>query len=294
MQGRYITPEVLWDIFADRRLAGGSPANVCYHATHLGMKTGTQQGVLISRVGQDKLGDGLVDFLEGVHVDTTFVQRDRHHPTGTVQVAIFNGEPEYTITDHVAWDHIAFSDAVAAIAPQADAVCFATLAQRAATTADTVARLLDAVPAHTLRIFDVNLRAPFYDQTVIAHSLERATVVKLNQRECDEIGAMFGQTDVSRWMMARFGVQMVCLTKGADGASLITPDGEISVVADAVDVSKGDAVGVGDAFLAALTTALLAQKPLREVLQFANSYAGMVATQKGAMPALEMKSPLIY
>ena len=57
----------------------------------------------ISAVGEDELGDELAMATEkaGIH---TVLQRNAW-PTGTVEVALRNGIPEYTIVPNVAWDH---------------------------------------------------------------------------------------------------------------------------------------------------------------------------------------------
>ena len=70
-------------------------------------------GVVCSRVGRDPLGDELVDFLAGQELATDWIQRDAEHPTGTVTVDTTRADhPEYTIHEHVAWDHLEFDAAL--------------------------------------------------------------------------------------------------------------------------------------------------------------------------------------
>ena len=56
--------ELLWDIFPDVRKAGGAPVNFVYHATVLGA-----QGYAISAVGNDSLGDEIVELINQIGID---------------------------------------------------------------------------------------------------------------------------------------------------------------------------------------------------------------------------------
>jgi fructokinase len=273
--------EVLWDVFPDKKLPGGSPANVAYHANTL-----EDKGLIVSSVGEDALGNELVDWLSSKHLDTQFIQRDPTHPTGTVDIVFDDGEPTYHITENVAWDFIAYNASMEALASKVDAACFASLAQRSDVTAQSIQAFVRAMRPDALRVFDVNLRPPYYAAETLFNLLKLADVVKVNQAEWEEIGRLLGIEDVSTWLIETVGVSFLCLTYGKNGAELRTREGAFFQKADIVDISQGDVVGVGDAFLAAVTTQLLKQKHPNEALAFANRYAGYVATQKGGMPEI--------
>ncbi|MBQ8773195.1 MAG: carbohydrate kinase, partial [Muribaculaceae bacterium] len=81
--------EVLWDIFPGGKQLGGAPANFAFHV----MKQGVQSCV-VSAVGNDKLGDEIVDALQckGLQLNISRVMQS----TGTVNVEIDdNGVPCY-------------------------------------------------------------------------------------------------------------------------------------------------------------------------------------------------------
>ena len=271
--------EVLWDVFPDRQRPGGAPANVAYHAQALG-----NRGVVASRVGTDARGAALRQHLAEHGIDTAGLQEDGARPTGTVDVTIDDGEPSYTIAPDVAWDRLAWTDTWNRLAQEANAVCFSTLAQRASTSRATIHRFLDAVPAATVRILDVNLRPPHDDEAVVRASLARADVVKCNDDEWTRLKAISGTSDVASWLLDEKGVRLVCRTLGARGSELFRPGEHQRQTPPAVDTSDGDAVGVGDAFLATLTHHLLRDAPLERMLAAANTYAAYVATQRGGMP----------
>ncbi len=275
--------ELLWDVFSDGRRPGGAPANVAFHAQQLG-----NHGIVASRVGADEDGQRISTWLQEKGLNIAFLQRDEAHATGTVFVHIADGEPEYRITENVAWDFLAFTPAWSQLAKTANAVCFATLAQRNPTASETIHRFLAEVPNDCLKVMDINMRKPFFNKAVLQASLPFADVLKLNADEKKAIGLIFGVSDPHQWLLEHFEISWICQTHGKGGAELITKDASWFVKGESVDVSKGDAVGVGDAFLAALTTAILRKDAPEQALQFANRYAAKVATFKGAMPVFSL------
>ena len=107
----------------------------------------------------------------------------RAHETGRVTVSLADGEPHYTIHEPAAWDFLELSDEWVASAERADAICFGSLAQRNRQARQTIQILAAESSANCIRVFDVNLRAPFYSAEVLQESLELATVVKMNDAE---------------------------------------------------------------------------------------------------------------
>lgn len=286
--------ELLWDCFADSRLPGGAPANVAFHANQMGCR-----GLVCSRVGCDPLGDELVAFLRRQGLDTTLIQRDAVHPTGTVTVDVSRpDQPRFTIHENVAWDYLAFETALEASLGQAAAVCFGTLAQRSAVSRATIARAIRSVGPGCLVVYDVNLRQHFFHRDWVEASLRAAHLVKLNAEETVELGRLLdldsraagrqGSADshreFARAIQERFGVRAVCVTRGERGCLLV--DGETTVDVPGVEVRVVDTVGAGDAFTAALIAARLRGWSLSSQAAFANAMGALVAGRPGAMPVL--------
>ena len=148
--------ELLWDVFPDVKKAGGAPINFVYHATQLGA-----EGYAISAVGNDVFGTEIIQELDKNGIDSNYISTVEY-PTGSVMVELKNGIPSYTIIEGVAWDHIPLTQASIDLMKRADAVCFGTLAQRAAESRETLRTLLSYMPSHALRFFDINIRQHFY------------------------------------------------------------------------------------------------------------------------------------
>ncbi len=281
--------EVLWDIFPDGAKFGGAPANFACSAAGL---AGDQANVFMtSGVGDDPLGRNAVAALQNRHVDTSHIQVSPQ-ATGTVTIEIDpSGSAAYSFASDTAWDNLQWSDAWRAFAGRVDAVCFGTLGQRSDSSRRVVEQFLESVHPTGLRIFDINIRPPFFTHSVILRSLELANVLKLNEQELPLVAQLCGlqgpPVEQLRQLAMRYDLQCVALTLGADGALLVR--GDETSEAKAVQVEVIDTVGAGDAFTAALTLGLLQQMPLPEINDWASNVAAHVCSQAGATPDVQLE-----
>jgi fructokinase len=180
--------ETLWDMLPAGKQLGGAPTNFSYMSGLLG-----DRGIVASRIGADATGIEIAATLSQLGVAAQYLQRDGQHPTGTVAVEVGgDGQPHFTIQERVAWDFLEWTAEWQSLASAADIVCFGTLAQRSAASRSTIERFVRATRGDALRVFDVNLRAPFYTAGVLAASLQMATVLKLNHEELPLLAGMLG------------------------------------------------------------------------------------------------------
>jgi fructokinase len=276
--------EILWDLLPTGRQLGGAPANFIQHAHELGADAS-----MVSRVGDDELGREAVARLRARGLATDLIQFDPQASTGTVGVEIGpDHQPRFTIHEDVAWDRLAVEEAALAAVQTADAVYFGSLAQRTATGANAVRRLVGASRSDALRIFDVNLRAPFVQPEVVRASLELTTVLKLNDQELPVLVVMLGLDGTEErqfdGLLQGYGLRLIALTRGGQGSLLVGAEGRSERPALAVEVA--DTVGAGDAFTAALVLGLLNGWPLEEINRLAAEVAAFVCTQPGGAPEL--------
>ncbi len=73
-----------------RMHAGGSPANLCANLNWLGANT-----AIVSGVGQDKIGDFVLNALQSNRVDTRYVERVPQQPTSMVVVGRSKDTPDF-------------------------------------------------------------------------------------------------------------------------------------------------------------------------------------------------------
>ena len=176
--------EVLWDALPPGLFLGGAPLNVACHLRAAGLPA-----AMVSRVGADRLGTEAISRLAGYGVSTDLIQVDPALPTGFVQVMLNDaGDPTYEILAPAAWDAIEATDALLERAADARALVFGTLAQREATSRNTIARLWEM---GALKVFDANLRPPYDDRATVDRSLRHADVVKVTEPELSRLATWF-------------------------------------------------------------------------------------------------------
>lgn len=271
--------EMLWDCLPTGPVAGGAPMNVALNLHQLGLNSR-----LISAVGEDPDGEQLLDFLRDFGLPLDLIQTKSDHATS--KVLVDTSDPEninYTIVSPVAWDFIHWSTQNDHAVAEADAFVFGTLGIRNPDSLKTLIRLLQHP---TLRIFDANLRPPFYDFEVIETLLGFSDVLKINEDELVIFADYFG-TDPSieslcSYLDQHFPMEIICITQGSKGAQ-IYQKGEI-FSHSGYKVTVQDSIGAGDAFLSGFIKTYLEERSPSEILDFACKIGGFVATQKGGTP----------
>lgn len=276
--------EVLWDLFDTGPCFGGAAANFACHAAAQGA-----HATIVSAVGRDAHGRKARDILTSAGVDTSLLQETSDLPTGSVAVSLgAGGKPDFTIKEQAAWDNIAWEAPLAEAIPAAGAIYFGTLAQREPGTRETIHKALDlAKAAGVPRVLDINLRPPFFDAAMIRESIARCSILKLSDDEFPtvmaacEIPTGGGVVDSLRVLMEHHNLDLIALTRGADGALLVSSDEVVNQPGIATEVC--DTVGAGDAFTASLVTGLLAGKPLSGIAKQACETAAFVCSHAGAI-----------
>jgi fructokinase len=282
--------ELLWDLFPKGKQLGGAPANFAYITALLG-----DSGIVASRVGDDRLGQEALWHLKSSGLDVSRVQRDPTHPTGTVKVEVdLRGQPEYHISENVAWDFLQFSEDWISLARATHAVCFGSLAQRNSVSRATIRAFLSALPSFAIGIFDVNLRQSYFSGDLLRDSARHATILKLNHEEfprfldllqCPLKGSERSDIFAARWLCRELGIRLVCVTRGPAGSALVTAESHHEHPGFSVKIA--DTVGAGDAFTAALVHHALRGSSLAAMNAAANRMGAWVASQEGAMPAAD-------
>lgn len=275
--------EALWDCLPEGKKIGGAPANFAFHVGQFG-----HNSLVISAIGNDKLGEETLAEFDKKHVNYLMPVVD--YPTGTVQVTLDEaGVPTYEIKEGVAWDNIPFTPEIEKVAKNCRAVCFGSLAQRSSVSRNTIQQFLDATPKDCLKIFDINLRQNFYNETIIRNSLKQCNILKINDEELVSIGRIFGYPGLDMenkcWLLiGKYNLDMLVLTCGVNGSYVFAPNVESYQKTPIVEVA--DTVGAGDSFTGTFTAAILAGKCIAEAHSLAVEASAYVCTKNGAMPTL--------
>ncbi|MFC4871276.1 carbohydrate kinase family protein [Negadavirga shengliensis] len=276
--------EMLWDIFPKQKIAGGAPMNVALHLQHLGYDV-----TMVSRIGTDKLGRKLLSFIKKYGLHEGQIQTDLNFPTGSVIVDDSDKENiKYEIVSPAAWDHIEWTSSLVREIQMAEAFIYGSLAARNEESRNTLYRLLQT---DTLKVFDINLRPPFYKPGVLEVLLQRADILKINEDELVILAdyyALSNKMDATLEKLTEmFDLQLICVTLGAKGA-VIYQDGEI-IRHPGYPVEVRDTVGSGDAFLAGFVNKYLEKETPEKTLDFACALGALVATFDGGTPQYSLE-----
>ena len=94
-----------------------------------------------------------------------------------------------------------------------------------------------------------------------------------------------GEEALARRLLEKFDLRLVCVTRGAGGSLLVSPNETLAH--EGLRVRVADAVGAGDAFTACLAYHFVRGRSLRDINEYGNRFAAWIATQVGATPLIE-------
>jgi fructokinase len=266
--------EVLFDCFDEgAAVLGGAPFNVAWHLAALG-----DEPLFISRVGLDVLGETVMSAMREWGMSLQGIQTDEVYPTGQVNVAVVDDEPQYTILPDQAYDYVDISALEGGIPPL---LYHGTLALR---SEQAKAQFNQFVKAHNPAVFlDINLRAPWWQQDEVFDWLAQAKWVKLNEHELRILGYQQANIDEAmKAFKADFSLAQLVLTMGEKGAKVLCEQGDFHSVTPTPAAHFEDTVGAGDAFTAVYLHGLINNWNVDETIAAAQSFASQIVGIRGA------------
>ena len=240
------------------RHPGGKGANQALAASRLGANVR-----LVGRVGDDAMAEEALALLRSGRVDLSAIATDPDAPSGVALIAVdATGENIIVVAPgsnaRLAPDNVptVTSDAlIAQLEVPNDAIAAAVASFAGFVT-------LNLAPAR-----------PVPDTL-----LQRADLIVVNETEAAFYGSALDACP-----------GRIAVTLGAHGARL-SRKGELSADATPPAIAAVDATGAGDAFVAALTVALIEGQTDATALRFACAAGALAATTAGAQPSLPMRA----
>ncbi|WMI64799.1 carbohydrate kinase [Aestuariibaculum sp. YM273] len=276
--------EVLWDIFPTHKKIGGAPLNVACR-----LKSFNHDVVMMSAVGEDENRYELIEHLQEQSVDTKHIQQNTEYKTGEVNVMLNEkGIASYDIAYPRAWDEIKLTESNKKAVSDADVFVFGSLVARDERSRNTLYQLLDLAK---YKVFDLNLRPPYYTENVLLHLLNKADFIKFNDEELYEVAGFLGSKYNSLEQNLMFiaentNTRHICVTKGEHGAVLLY--NEKLYYNSGYLIKLVDTVGAGDSFLGSLISQLLKNVNPQQAIDFACAVGALVAQREGANPMIEL------
>lgn len=296
-----VSGEALMDVFAtsdtptgtlmDARI-GGSPLNVA-----IGLARLAQPVAFFGALSTGFLGDRLARALaeEGVAKDCV-VRVEAPTTLGLVGLDA-RGVPSYAFYGEGCADRLLPVSAVDQVPAAARALHFGSYAMVVEPVATAQRALVERLGGQALVAYDPNIRLNVEPalgrwRDTLAWMLPRTHLLKISD---EDLGLLFpGQAPEAlapQWLAA--GVEMVVVTRGAEGATAWTSAHRVDVPGRRVEVI--DTVGAGDTFQAALLTwlaeherlapralASLDAAALESALNFAADAAAITCSRRGA------------
>jgi fructokinase len=272
--------EMLWDVFPNATVPGGATLNVAMRLSSLGITTR-----MISAVGKEAEGQQLVAIMRNQGVDTTLIREHEKLETGKVYVTLDEkGNGSYTITDPAAWDEIHITEQMAKATAEADAFIFGSMSSRHPISRNTLKQLLEIA---RFKVFDINLRPPYYSFPTIDNLFQKSDLVKLNDEElkiyCKYLGEESDEIEYLMEFISELNKSAVlCVTLAEKGAVLLHDN--TFTHHPGYKVKVADTVGAGDGFLAGLISRYLSGDSWPEALAYACALGALVASKPTANP----------
>ena len=283
--------EALYDLLPIGPVLGGAPLNAALQAHQIGLYLGGQ-GVMVSRIGQDELGSSLIKKLQEHGMDHTFLQQDTNADTGTVNITLNGTEPEYEITENVAWDNLEWSEQLSNLANRCDAICFGTLGQRLEPAKSTIQKFIRTA-TQANRLLDVNLRQKYFSRDILDVGFQSASIVKMNEAELPIVSAILNlpknKSTIPK-IIDHYSLDLFVLTRGKLGTKIYSHDEIVEgIPAYFSPEEKADSVGAGDACSAAILHGVVRGWNLQKIANLANQLGAYVASRSGATPKLPLE-----
>lgn len=272
--------EVLYDCFPDgRAVLGGAPFNVAWHLHGFGLNP-----LFVSRVGRDDLGKDIIEAMQQWGMDSSGVQQDSLRPTGAVNVVFDeNNQPSYDIAEDQAYDYIRPGEIYGSIAGQEFGLLYhGTLGLRKPEAMATLSIFIEQVSMPTF--VDLNLRAPWWNADLVHQVLAGAAWIKLNEIELADIDIDNADQADSREqaLFKEYEPELVILTKGEEGAGIISTEEQVSAPISDTATGDGDPVGAGDSFSSVCILGIIKGWSPATILERAQEFAAAICSIKGA------------
>lgn len=284
-------------------MVGGSPTNIAIGAARLGKRV-----IAFTGVGDDRVGDFVLRYLQDEGVDTSFIPRIENKLTSLALLGV--QPPDHFPLSFYRTDpaDIYLTSALAAELPldNAAALQLSGDAFSRGTTAATSLSLADGTISYSGTTYlDLDLRPSNWETPrdygeAMRTALAGVDVVFGTEEECyaalspdSEAGSrreglsdtqLATVVDLLETLRADHPALTVVLKRGSAGATVISPEGELEVPGFPVPVLN--TVGAGDSFAAGTISRRLDGADWFEAVRFGNACGAIVVTRHGCASAL--------
>ncbi|WP_027961269.1 bifunctional 5-dehydro-2-deoxygluconokinase/5-dehydro-2-deoxyphosphogluconate aldolase [Halomonas halodenitrificans] len=300
----------LEDVTSFAKYLGGSSGNVAYGTSRLGLRSS-----MLSRVGEEQMGNFVREELERVGVDTTALQTDPERHTGLVLLAL---------KDRDSFPLLFYRRDCADMAIDADTIDPAFIGRARAlaitgthlsteTTRRACRKALDAAAEHGVkRVLDIDYRPVLWgltapgdgetrfiaDETVTTGLQSWLSNFDLIVGTEEEFHIAGGSTDTLESLRAVRRVSEATLVCKLGPLGCVVFEGEIpariedGILVKGVKVEVLNVLGAGDAFMSGLLRGWLRGESWETSASYANACGALVVSRHGCAPAMPTEEEL--
>ncbi|MCA1057194.1 aminoimidazole riboside kinase [Rossellomorea aquimaris] len=274
---------------------GGAPANVAVGLARLGATS-----TFLGKVGDDVLGNFLVDTLNDFGVRTNQMLMTKETRTGVVFVTnAEDGERSFDFYIDPSADRYLESKEI----DEDDFIAhkilhFGSISMISSPSKEATEYAVKLAKQSGMIVsYDPNLRLGLWDseeqaRETIKSMLEHAHVLKVSEEELEFITGE-KEIDIGVAKLGEYGIPLIIVTMGAEGSLLFK--GDVRLHVPAMRVQAVDTTGAGDAFVSGILYSLNQYEGTIEAMsieeaaamaRFASISGALAASTKGAMTAL--------
>jgi fructokinase len=295
--GDFIGTEIstnLGDSSTFNRFQGGSPSNLAANMSKLGFKT-----AIVSCVGNENLGNYLIDEVAKTGVNTSHIVKHDSLPSSIVLVARSTGSPDFIPYRQADCEILPFhiSDDLLSRSKIVHTTCWPLSRNPSQNTLLDVAKRaskrgckLSADLNYAERVWPNRAEAHF----VIKKFLAFGAMIKLSE---DDAARFYGE-EVSRdkviYDFHDWGASLICYTMGEKGSFISYDHGKKSVEIPSQKIDVKDTTGAGDAYWSGFLAAQLSGKPVADCAKAAAKMAAIKLQTVGPIaPGIQLSDIMI-
>lgn len=258
------------------KVLGGAQLNMSVQMHNMGLKP-----VLVTAVGNDDLGNEMLNDVQQLGLDISSIAQIDKYPTSRVDITLDEeGRATYDIKMPVAWDAIPITNDHLQIVKN-KGVIFGSMAQRM--NDDSYHNLDRLLEFSSLNFFDANFRLPFTTKDLLIKYLPLSHIFKINAEELPILmhwlDKSYGEDEALKYLSEKYKINHILLTKGSEGSKILSNG--IIHRHTGYKVKVDDTVGCGDSFTAGFVYGLENKMEVSDIIDFASALSAVVASKKG-------------
>lgn len=264
------------------KLFGGSPANIAMNIKRLGGNS-----ALSSAVGNDGLGDFLINHLKNNNIDTRYISKVNNSTSmvlvsksKTTPVPIFYRGADYNLQ---------YDDNIEYALKNCKIVHFSCWPISQKNSRKTIEKVIDMAKENNILIgFDPNYHEMIWEKNhngleYIKNIISKVDIIKPSEVDAERIfGCDTPENQVKKFI--DLGAKLVIMTLGKDGAIVTNGDETLTFKTFATEIV--DTTGAGDAFWSGFYTGLTKSYSLKDSLNLGFATSAFKLKHVGAIANL--------